>query len=585
MGDTRRKKVNVTYISDSDVANIFVSLDGEGLYDSQKGRVKRKADTLKCEQEDIELPDLAVQSKPSNLFESGDVTGQQIFGFCTPKRHGALASRALDSGSKTPKTPQRIKTPMQVTPSSRRGKPPKTCTGASPLSHKLLDLKASPRQSLSQKVSRQVNETPKAVKKLQYLSDEVRGKDNALCPQTPYNLRRRFKKKIAIAASEEQYSSDEREAEDFSGDESDWASKSEDSLTNSSSEDEECDGVQNVILTKKGAGFGPSNCKNFKLNFMPATEQYFQSHASRKIHTSNRTLGKLRHNLPQEKLQKLLSETTSSHTKHLEKLQNNAIFLFSKWQFMLREGFNILLYGVGSKHNLLNTFHQQITEPSVVVNGFFPSLTVQERHSSRLFLVIHNIDGVMLRNDKCQEVLASLSSTPNIHLIASIDHISAPLMWDQNVLSLFNFSWWDTTTFQPYVNETAFESSLLVQQSGHLALSSLQNVFRSLTNNAKKIFLLMAEYQKEHKDESHYSGMPFKKLYTMCRESLLVSSDLALRSQLTEFLDHRLVKSRRGHDGSELLSIPIDMSILDQFINQQEFFIFTIKIIGINNLI
>ncbi|GLH01025.1 GH22255, partial [Gryllus bimaculatus] len=539
MGDTRRKKVNVTYISDSDVANIFVSLDGEGLYDSQKGRVKRKADTLKCEQEDIELPDLAVQSKPSNLFESGDVTGQQIFGFCTPKRHGALASRALDSGSKTPKTPQRIKTPMQVTPSSRRGKPPKTCTGASPLSHKLLDLKASPRQSLSQKVSRQVNETPKAVKKLQYLSDEVRGKDNALCPQTPYNLRRRFKKKIAIAASEEQYSSDEREAEDFSGDESDWASKSEDSLTNSSSEDEECDGVQNVILTKKGAGFGPSNCKNFKLNFMPATEQYFQSHASRKIHTSNRTLGKLRHNLPQEKLQKLLSETTSSHTKHLEKLQNNAIFLFSKWQFML---------------------------------------------SSRLFLVIHNIDGVMLRNDKCQEVLASLSSTPNIHLIASIDHISAPLMWDQNVLSLFNFSWWDTTTFQPYVNETAFESSLLVQQSGHLALSSLQNVFRSLTNNAKKIFLLMAEYQKEHKDESHYSGMPFKKLYTMCRESLLVSSDLALRSQLTEFLDHRLVKSRRGHDGSELLSIPIDMSILDQFINQQEFFIFTIKIIGINNL-
>ena len=44
-----------------------------------------------------------------------------------------------------------------------------------------------------------------------------------------------------------------------------------------------------------------------------------------------------------------------------------------------------------------------------------------------LFLLIHNLDGPMLRASKTQAVLARLAQTPNVHLIASIDHINAPL--------------------------------------------------------------------------------------------------------------------------------------------------------------
>lgn len=52
-------------------------------------------------------------------------------------------------------------------------------------------------------------------------------------------------------------------------------------------------------------------------------------------------------------------------------------------------------------------------------------------------------------------------------------------------MSLFSWLWYETTTYLPYVEETSYENSLLVQQSGALALSSLTHVLRSLTPNAR----------------------------------------------------------------------------------------------------
>ena len=80
------------------------------------------------------------------------------------------------------------------------------------------------------------------------------------------------------------------------------------------------------------------------------------------------------------------------------------------------------------------------------------------------------------------------------------------LVWDQIQSGRFNWLWYDVTTFEPYTEETSYENSLLVQQSGSLALSSLIHVFRSLTANAKGVFMLIANYQLEHSKESNYNG-------------------------------------------------------------------------------
>ena len=49
---------------------------------------------------------------------------------------------------------------------------------------------------------------------------------------------------------------------------------------------------------------------------------------------------------------------------------------------------------------------------------------------------------------------------------------------DVSKVSSYNPVWWDATTLLPYTEETSYENSLLVQQSGALALSSLIHVFQ-----------------------------------------------------------------------------------------------------------
>jgi len=82
------------------------------------------------------------------------------------------------------------------------------------------------------------------------------------------------------------------------------------------------------------------------------------------------------------------------------------------------------------------------------------------------------------------------------------------LVWDQAKMSRLRWLWYDVTTFEAYTEETSYENSLLVQQCGALALSSLTHVMKSLTPNARGIFRLIVQYQIERKDDAHYQGIP-----------------------------------------------------------------------------
>ena len=60
------------------------------------------------------------------------------------------------------------------------------------------------------------------------------------------------------------------------------------------------------------------------------------------------------------------------------------------------------------------------------------------------------------------------------------------------------------------------------------------------------ILLLVPRHQLESaEEEDNYQGLAFMELYRKCRAEFLVASDLALRAQLTEFRDHKLVRSKK----------------------------------------
>ena len=58
--------------------------------------------------------------------------------------------------------------------------------------------------------------------------------------------------------------------------------------------------------------------------------------------------------------------------------------------------------------------------------------------------------------------------------------------------------------------------------------------------------MLVPRHQLESaEEEDNYQGLAFMELYRKCRAEFLVASDLALRAQLTEFRDHKLIRSKK----------------------------------------
>lgn len=72
-------------------------------------------------------------------------------------------------------------------------------------------------------------------------------------------------------------------------------------------------------------------------------------------------------------------------------------------------------------------------------------------------VVIHNIDGPGLRDYETQQYLARLAACTHIRIVASIDHVNAPLYWDRNMAhAQFNWCWYHVPTFSPYKVEGMF---------------------------------------------------------------------------------------------------------------------------------
>ncbi|CAH1109161.1 unnamed protein product [Psylliodes chrysocephalus] len=415
--------------------------------------------------------------------------------------------------------------------------------------------------------------------------------------KTPHNIRKKTKKNIEKLLKEDS--------------ESDFEASSEEDESNSSSESSDSSDTDESDYKAKGQKLQfkepkLQSLRTMNRNYNIQTEEYFEKSSSKKNVTSNNTLEKLETpRLPQYQLQKLLSNSISSnmHKDAMIKLNKVNDSCFKKWLYFLNENFNILLYGLGSKRHILNKFQNTYLKnlPVIVVNGYFPSLSVknildaiigllelennpgnpieacdlivQEMKNipdSHLYVIIHNIEGETLRNGKAQNILARLASISNVHFIASIDHINAPLIWDHKKLSKFNYIWWDATSFAQYIEETSYEQSMMVQQSHTLALSSLRNVFASLTSNSKSIYNLIVKYQLENAKSQYYQGLAFKDLYRTSRDSFIVSSDLALRAQLIEFVDHKMLKIKRSVDGTEYLLIPLENQLLQKFLDENK---------------
>ncbi|KAJ3741940.1 origin recognition complex, subunit 2 [Lentinula detonsa] len=312
--------------------------------------------------------------------------------------------------------------------------------------------------------------------------------------------------------------------------------------------------------------------------------------------------------------------------------QTSRASLFQRLLLELQEGFNIICYGYGSKRTLLNDFAIESCSyvgNVVVVNAFQPhfglkdllsciekipgvdSLTLPSssvenqsrricdffaRPSSKqhLYLIIHNIDSPALRLSKAQTCLSMLALNPKIHIVASVDHINASLLWSSSEQSTrkdaqevgvlagrgFSWLWHDMTTLIPYDFELSHaDRSSISGVSGNLRKrDAIQNgistisetaalhVLASVTAKAKKLFTLMAERQLETivaatssgpVDDLQQYAIGYDTLYQAARTDFIATNDTALRALLGEFRDHDLVVGAQQGSSGEILWIPM----------------------------
>ncbi|KAJ3333047.1 Origin recognition complex subunit 2 [Blyttiomyces sp. JEL0837] len=219
---------------------------------------------------------------------------------------------------------------------------------------------------------------------------------------------------------------------------------------------------------------------------------------------------------------------------------------FTQWQIELSQGFNIILYGYGSKLRLITKFKEMCctAQPVLTVHGYMPTANIARdvlgkiamgisgkeassgatstttkfsltnpsavideiaayfnnpnRNFDHIYLLIHNIDGAAIRDEKSQGLLSGLIAacpSGSIRLVASVDHINATFMWDRATVDRYKWVWKDATTFDDYDVETNYEGIVLVESGHGLDANGAVHVLRSLNANARRLFRILAENQ------------------------------------------------------------------------------------------
>jgi origin recognition complex subunit 2 len=292
--------------------------------------------------------------------------------------------------------------------------------------------------------------------------------------------------------------------------------------------------------------------------------------------------------------------------------------LFPQWRLQMEAGCNLALIGYGSKTKLLDdfiafldTWHvfrlraysknaSLLSLLNVIIDQLFEggegkgrrrlvdAATFIKNHcQSSLVLVIEMADAPCMRMAEVWRSLVILAESPNIRIIATFEHVNSLILNSSQLWPRMNFIWHDATTMRPYSAELA--TVLMTRGPGgdiDSKWKGAQFVLSSLTLTGRAVYRVLAEYQLQssntltrqnmdsdddegEEDEiSEVVGLSLVAWYQQCQEQFIVSNEIAFRTQLTEFLDHELVKSvdGSGHNGSEFY-IPFDRSQIEALFN------------------
>jgi len=175
-----------------------------------------------------------------------------------------------------------------------------------------------------------------------------------------------------------------------------------------------------------------------------------------------------------------------------------------------------------------------------------------------------------MRDPLGQAALSILARSPFIHLIASIDHINALIMWDPEMLNRFGFLYIEANTYRCYRSELLSGYSKLLRlcptsaaDSEHTQ-ASLDAFWQSLSNNSRKILWILSKLTTSSKP-----SVTFEDLFKKARDNFAVSTVETLSQHLVEFNEHHVTKEDKNREGHRTVVLLVSCLLLKEFLAEQ----------------
>lgn len=269
-----------------------------------------------------------------------------------------------------------------------------------------------------------------------------------------------------------------------------------------------------------------------------------------------------------------LSRSAASKESALSSSEQS--LLAEKIAYHLKCGQNVACYGCGSKLPFIQGIARDhfAHVPKLVIKGFIPSLLFKSIVQNLLFLVaqcvqdsqdyshkrfdfqlaylrenlpkikfpfillvIHNIDGQNLREVDTQNKISQLAASDKIRLLVSFDHFRYALLLQPKTKENFRFVFMQCNTGQKYTEEFQYIQPMSSSKKDKKE-AALKYVMESFTKNQKSIVRIVAAFLLANPEEP---GITFKQLFEKCLDEMVVSSEMLLKENLLEILDHQVI--------------------------------------------
>lgn len=288
---------------------------------------------------------------------------------------------------------------------------------------------------------------------------------------------------------------------------------------------------------------------------------------------------------------------------------------FCKWLKYLEYGFNVLIYGVGSKISLLDNFFdllEMYPTHRIKVFAFNPNFSLRKLLSKMLTflaietkiefdfsssltnmltatltaldichdndpfysitILINSLDAPTLKSEDAQLKLSKLVNHDSIRLVASADHVNIARTWSLSVLSQYNFVSFATPTYEPYSSEISYSRDSLrifSKTSADSALQGLKHVVMSMTTTQHQVLKEIVEICNDQ--EKIQVGV--KELLQVCKSQFIVANEKQLMDYLMESLDHQVLIEKRTQRGERILTLQYPVKALEitlKLFNQED---------------